>query len=206
MIWNQYGKLFALCFVLGLIMPRLTGANLQANVLSYDDLNLENALVEYHLWANETTNKYIARLMTETDPLVSYPISDEACGIDNISTYCLAVQLNAEMIRMEESLVNRRDDIVFEDYVDGPLFNLDAALTQASNRASSIDSEIQAARDALDLNLAVYNQIQTVYPIHHALQAMVKDLDTYNTNLAALRNTIEGYPKHFQNASTIHCK
>ena len=68
------------------------------------------------------------------------------------------------------------------------------------------ESEITAARDSLDLTLAVYNQAQLIYPVHQSFVELQKSLEGFRDALADVRDVIEPYPGRFNDALTITCQ
>lgn len=221
----QYGRYFLLTFVLGFLIPRLDGGNLQANSSQYDEYykiysginTLDAMILEFHKNMNATTNDYIERLLASKDADVLYPASDEDCEKgSNLSTYCLAVVLNVRLWAFEAALADRKDtleeleDLVTaeeeEDAGGDRADTLDTAIQFANQQSLVVEEQMENAEDALDLTLAVYNQIQIVWPLHVELTDFRTNLEGFRDNLAKVRDVIEGYPGKFNGASTAQCK
>lgn len=214
----NYGRFFLLAFAVGFLFPRLSSGNVLSSSTDYDKyaaLDTLNEMIEtFHVDMNATTNEYIEGLLSTPTPNVLYPASDEDCTADNYSTYCLAVVLNAKLTGFEQALTERKntleelDDLVSDEESESPdqLDTLSDAIQFANQQALVVDEQMQNAEDALDLTLAVYNQIQIVYPLHVELTDFRKNLEGFRDNLAAVRDVIEGYPSKFNGASTAQCK
>lgn len=197
--------LFGLTFAGGMLLPNL-GGNLKTSVINYGDnkYTLEEAVIAFHTEMNDITNTYIKKLLKTASPNVSYPTDDSKCGSDNVSTYCLAVKLNAELRTFELEIANRKDD--FKEVSDTATYTFEEATKNVAERRNFIQDEISAARQTLDLTLATYNEIQNVYPIHREFVSLIKNLETYRSNLADIRDEIAYYPAKFNDATTIECK
>lgn len=209
-LFIQYGRWFVLAFVLGFLLPRANPTFFQADVTNiYNKYSLEDALVEYHLMTNTVTNTYLKLL---TDPnsaklgYVEYPSDDSQCDGKNVSTYCLAVVLNNNLSQFEESMTSRVGTFDLENGDFNTVTDLHTALQQASSQQEVIQSQVSTAEDALDLALAVYNQIQTVYPLHIELTKFYDNLQDYSKNLSTLRHTLSAYPSKFNGATSSDCK
>lgn len=214
----KYLKWFALAFVAGFLLPRSYGPLLSADVLKskYDGGTLEEVITQYHLDQNEIVNEnYLALLLDEDfaqSGYVAYPPnlegSTEPNCENNVSTFCLAVALNANLEEFEKFLVNHQDSLDFspdDDETTGPT-SIQEAFNEASTQRTTVDEQIQLATETMDLTLAVYNQVQLVYPVHVEMLKLVENLDDYRGNLAEVRNIIELYPSKFNGASTAQCK
>lgn len=205
-------KWFALAFVTGALFSFNYGPNLSASITGadqssiYDDYaSMEEAIKAYHLANNVTVNEFLEKLLDPnlTDQVV-YPGDDAECT-DNVSTYCLAVVLNTNLVQFEIYLQknqNKFSDTLFEDGV----ISLDDAFTVASSQRSTVDEQVLLSEQTLDLTLAVYNQVQLVYPVHKEMLNLIQNLDDYRGNLADIRNVLEKYPSKFNGASTAQCK
>lgn len=207
----QYGRFFLLAFVAGLVLPRVSPAYFQASVSNtYADYSLEDALVTYHLRMNELTNTYLERLLdpnAEKLGYVEYPSDASQCDEGkNVSTYCLAVALNTELTQFEENMSTRAGTFDLEGGDFNSVTSLQSALQQASSQEAVIQEQVSAAEDALDLNLAVYNQIQTVYPLHVELTKFIQNLEDYRDNLGKLRSSLSAYPALFNGATSTQCQ
>ena len=225
----EYGRFFLLAFVLGFLIPRFDGGALQASTLSFDDYSetyrgmesLDEMILAFHKNMNDTTNDYIERLLASEKPNVLYPASDEDCKMgSNLSTYCLAVVLNENLLAFETVLLERKDTLAEledlasaeaeteegEDASSDRPDTLDTALQFANQQALVVVEQMQNAEDTLDLTLAVYNQIQIVWPLHVELEDFRANLEGFRDSLADVRDVIEGYPGKFNGASTAQCK
>ena len=193
-------------------MPAAIGPTIKADVSSDNVFSgtdtVDEVIVQYHLIANAYTNIYLVILTDENYQdysATSYvPASD--CSNANVTTFCLAVLLDGLLVDFEEKLRDMENDydVTTEEGASGSTIN--SAITQALSNREKIDIEIQAARDTLDLTLAVYNQVQTVYPIHKELADIIANMETYRDNLAAIRSQMELYPSKFNNATSATCK
>jgi len=200
---SEHAKLFLMTLVIAFALPIVLAPKIQAaDANPYDDLDVDEALFFYHIEANDITNEYLELLLKDDAPNVSLPPSDDECDSSNISTYCLSVQLNEQLRFLEEYLLSI-DTIEFD--VDEEI-TFESAFEAASGAQNFIDDEIEAARDTLDLNLGLYNQLQIVYPVHKELLSVIDNLENYRNNLASIRDVIELYPSKFNDASTTSCK
>jgi len=218
---RRNAKVIALAFVLGLIVPWVFGPNLQADVLTdryelaYDVGGIEKVIVEYHIRMNEITNGYLEQMAKlvetaeasgESEVVVSFPLDlEEGCTDENLSVYCLAVELNKELLAYETVLMKYEGKFDYNAELEGSDL-LEDAIESSGRRQNLINDEIVAARAALDLNLAVYNQISLVYPMHMELASLIYNLEEYRDNLAAIRDIVELYPSRFNNATSSTCK
>ncbi len=215
----DYGRYFLLAFVLGFLIPRFELGGLQASASDYDKYskieNLDEMIETFHKDMNDTTNETIKALLASTTPNVLYPASDDDCGTDNLSTYCLGVRLNTKLLGFEQALLERKDTLEeLQNTVESSdgaedssqLDTLTDAIQFANQQASVVDEQMTNAEAALDLTLAVYNQIQTVWPLHKELETFRNNLEGFRDNLAKVRDVIEGYPNKFNGASTAQCK
>lgn len=207
----QYGRWFILAFLLGVIWPYVNPDFFKADATnvydSYDDL--EDVLVAYHLRVNELTNTALEMLMNPDRiklGYVEYPSDDAGCDTGkNASTYCLAVAINEELTQFEESLISRANEYNLEtDFTE--VTTLYTALNEATSQRDLIQEQIDTAEDALDLSLAVYNQIQIVYPLHIELTKFIENLEDYRDNLGDLRRTLSRYPSKFNGVTSMECK
>lgn len=199
--------LFGLAFLGGMLMPQFEGGNIKTSILEYGlpGSKLEDDIIRFHLQVNETTNDYLDKLTSTDEPNVDYPTSEEGCSEDNVSTFCLASVLNEELTAFEIGMLFHKDN--FRDATDDfEAITIGDAMKQQELRGSLIDSEIEAARKAVNLTLAVYNQAQLTYPVHEEFIKMVNNLEEYRDNLADIRTVIEQYPYKFNNATTTQCK
>lgn len=208
----QYGRWLLLAFVAGFILPRANPHFFAADSLAnpYDDYGLEDALVAYHLRVNEVTNTFLQMLMdpdAEKLGYVSYPSDASACDDNtNFSTYCLAVVLNQELTQFEDSMIARGGEFDLSEGDFSDVTNLQSALKNARSQGELVQEQVSAAEDALDLNLAVYNQVQTVYPLHLELTEFISNLEDYRDQLGEVRSTLSSFPSKFNGASSSACK
>lgn len=209
---KTYAKHFTLAFILGAIVPVLVNpGSLKTDISTYEqnykEAGLETTIVEFHLNMNEITNGYLERMdevvQSGGEPNVAY---DESCAESNLSTFCLASELNAELTGFEMTLRKHRQDFEFDSTASLSTLNLSDALEGSVTRQALIDDEITAARGALDLNLAIYDQIQTVYPIHAELVDLINNLESYRENLASIRGEVQLFPSRFNDATTTFCQ
>ena len=196
--------------MLGMLMPQVSGL-LGTSVLEANDFegkDLENAIVYFHTQMNDKTNEFLEKLTSEDTPTVDYVLEDGECGTNNVSTYCLAVKLDAILTDYETYLLAIADEIDFEEEDEGESvdISLEDALIASQNKQSIIDTELEAARYTLDLTLSVYNQIQLVYPVHQEFIHVIGGLADYNSNLADVRSQIEHFPSEFNDVTTVQCK
>lgn len=199
------------CFITGLALPQFKTDRAKAESSglgenNYADLSdhLDTAVINFHTVMNETTNSFLERLTSESNPDVSYPASDEDCLGSNISTYCLAVLLEGELLNFETQIYTRAGD--FKEADDESQMSIDEAVKEAQYRATFVDDEINSARQTLELTLATYNEIQNVYPLHMQLKELIKNLESYSKSLSKIRDVVEYFPSKFNDASTIECK
>ena len=207
-------KWFVLAFVVGFLFPRTYGAALRADVLesTYDGYDLEEAIMAYHLQNNDTVNDYLEKLLDPDfaqDGYVIYPPHDEDCSKENVSTYCLSVVLNQNLGEFEKYLVSHKSEYNFSEYEgeDGSsVISLEEAFEAASAQRSTVNDQIVSAENTLDLTLAIYNQVQIVYPVHAELVELIKNMEDYRTKLSKVRDILELYPSKFNGATTAQCK
>lgn len=211
----QYGRFFLLAFALGFMMPRLSPVLLKTSVTEYASAeNLDTLIVGYHLQVNEITNGYIERLLASENPDVLYPPSDEGCDDENLSTFCLAKALNESLTAFEKELMSRKSELEdlsstsedTESEEGASVLTFGDALLKASQQKSVVEGQMQSAEDALDLTLAVYNQLQVVYPIHKEMLTFRTNLESFRDNLSLVRNVLELYPSRFNGATSAQCK
>lgn len=201
---KKYFYLFLASFIVGLSVPSFLASNFLANAVNNPysrSSSWEDSVVAYHVRANELTNQFLDQLFNSPDPDVSYPGGPEGCTRSNLSTFCLGVKLSDELFLLERDLLERMDDLDIES-----LDRFDEAVARNASRESDIQSNIDTARDTLELTLAVYNQAQVTYPIHEDFQTLIKALQKYRDALAKVRDTIELYPSKFNDAVTPECK
>lgn len=175
---------------------------------------IDEAMQAYHITTNEIVNQYLERLLDPDNAqlgYVSYPPDDGECDATgtNVSTYCLAVVLNKNLEQYEIYLSKNKDKLNVSRNSDGSdagTITIDDALQQATEQRRTVEDQMSVSEDALDLTLAIYNQVQIVYPVHSELVTMIGNLEDYRKNLASLRDIIDKYPSKFNNASTASCK
>lgn len=194
-------------FLGGLLIPQWVAPLLSANVSNpYGSLELNEAVENFHEQMNDITNDFIERLVDEDNPEVTFPQDDESCEDTNVSTYCLSEQLNEELYLFEVNMASRVDRFDIEVDEDSSQITLEQAITASNARKNSIDAQIQQARDTVELSLALYNQIQLVYPVHQELLTLTSNLEEYRNLLADVRDSVELYPADFHDAVTLQCQ
>lgn len=201
--------LFILAFLGGYVAP-WNPDNAQASILEYGKGNatLERDAIRFHLQVNETVNDFLEVLIGEEEPNVEYVATSEDCDESNVSTFCLAIVLNEELLAFEKGMLIHKERFreITENAEEDERKTLKEAIKSQASRTLLADSEIEAARKAIDLALAVYNETQIAYPVHKELVRMINNLEEYRDNLAEIRDTIELYPSRFNDATTIKCK
>lgn len=208
----KWVKWFALAFVTGAMFSFNYGPNLSADITGadqssvYDDYeSMADAIRDFHISNNIIVNVFLEKLLdpTLTDQVV-YPGDDAECT-ENVSTYCLAVMLNENLVQFEIYLQKNQNTFKEGLFEDG-VVTLDDAFTVAAAQRSTVDEQVLLAEETLDLTLAVYNQVQLVYPVHKEMLNLIQNLDDYRGNLADIRDVLEKYPSKFNGASTAQCK
>ncbi len=170
---------------------------------SEDFYRREEVTVAYHLKINDMVNVHLKKLTAEgVTPDVSYPGSPDNCSEDNVSTFCLAVRMNAEYDLFKAEMLNRVDQF---DVVENGTY-LDQAIDADRSRGESIEREINNAALAMDLLLSGYNQIQVVYPVHRELGTLFQNLEAFRDELANTRDIVEKFPARFNDAVTLDCQ
>lgn len=211
----SYGRFFVLAFLLGFLFPHLNPDFLKSSSTDYDKYlaieTMDEMILTFHKDMNETTNAYLEQMFSSEEPNVLYPGSDSDCGSDNLSSYCLAFVLNEKLVAFEQALTARRNDLSeLYSSVEGSdsdqLDTLTDAIQFSNQQNLVVEEQMQNAEDALDLTLAVYNQVQVVYPLHTELTTFRKNLEDLRDKLALVRDSIELYPSEFNGASTAQCK
>lgn len=199
-----------LSFLIGVLLPAAMSGNLKANI-SEDNFfegieTVDEVVVKYHLVANSYVNYYLTNVTDEEiqDYSVTAYVADDECSNENLTTYCLSVIMNELLVDFELKLRSMEGEISFPTDQGTPSFS--EAFSMALNDRAKIDREIQAARDSLDLTLAVYNQVQSVYPLHKELADLIGNMETYRDSLSAIRSKMELFPSRFNNATSPSCK
>jgi hypothetical protein len=215
---KKYYKFFLAAFALGFIVPYSYGSSglFKADALTEnyyaeysEKYSLEEAIVMYHMLVNTSVNAMLGMLLDDNAAAPGYvamPPSDEECSDTNVSTYCLAVRLNKELADFEEFAGQKSTELDISGGEYSSSQALEEALSSARTETNTLKDQMAIAADALDLTLAVYNQIQIVYPMHKELEDLIINLQDYNNNLAKIRGIVELYPSKFNGASTIQCK
>ena len=211
----KWFKWFVLAFAMGFFLPKTYDGELfLASTSTYDQYETASAaLVAYHLNANTIVNVFLENLFEAETIEVSYPPEDSVCGEigSNLSTYCLAVLLNEELVQYQIYLTAHKDELNVDEANEdeesdtGPL-TIREALDKATEQRTTFEDQEVLAEQALDLTLAIYNQVQVVYPVHTELNTLISNLENYRSNLAKIRDVIELYPSKFNGASTAQCK
>ena len=210
----KWFKWFVLAFAIGFFIPKNSADLFLASTSTYDKYETAgDALLNYHIKVNDTVNIFLKNLFEAKTIEVSYPSEDNKCGEkgSNLSTYCLAVLLNEELIQYHIYLESHKDELNVDEANEdeesdtGPL-TIREALDKATEQRTSFEDQEELAEQALDLTLAIYNQVQVVYPVHTELSILISNLENYRSNLAKIRDVIEFYPSKFNGASTAQCK
>lgn len=216
---KKYLRFFVLAFAFGLFVPHINPALFKADLTDnpYQEISdnstgedaLEKALVAYHINTNKIVNDTLALLFDATIDVseISMPPSGSNCEEENVSTYCLAVKLNDNLVQFEEFVASKKSvgfDSTSQEFTN--IETLNDAIKVAGQESIVLEDQLAIANDALDLTLAVYNQIQIVYPLHKELRKMLDNLMTYRSNLADIRNLVELFPSKFNGATTTQCK
>jgi len=212
-------KWFVLAFAIGFLVPHSTGGFLLTDATEvpsdYDEYaTVDLAMQAYHIYNNYVVNWYLDSLLNPDQAqsgYVSYPPEDSECEAfgTNVSSYCLAVILNDNLKQYEIYLAKHKDELAAQTNADGTdsgTITLDEALKSATEQRRTFEDQAKVSEDALDLTLALYNQVQIVYPVHKELDTLRSNLEDYLKNLANLRDVIEKYPSKFNGASTAQCK
>ena len=208
-------KWFVLAFAMGFFLPRsYSGELFLADTSSYDSYESSDAaLVAYHLNVNTIVNLFLENLFKSETIEVSYPPDDSKCGEmgSNLSTYCLAFLLNEEFVQYDIYLASHKNDLNVDERnedeeSDGGPLTIEEALDKATEQRRTFEDQAMLAEQAMDLTLAIYNQVQVIYPVHTELNTMIKNLENYRSNLAKIRDVVSGYPSKFNGASTVQCK
>jgi hypothetical protein len=210
--FKKHYRGIAISFLIGVLLPAALGPSLKADISSENYFQgvetVDEVVVQYHLISNVFVNMYLD-LITDSDfqdaTALAY-VDPLECSFFNQSTYCLAVLMDDLLVDFEEKLRAMENDYDVSSATGADINSLSSAVTQALNDREKIDHEIQVARDTLDLTLAVYNQVQTVYPLHKELADLVGNMESYRDNLAAIRSQLELYPSKFNNATSATCK
>lgn len=205
---KQYGRLFVLTFLIGALLPSGLEGYVQANITDGNPYNISNAtseelLVAFHTNANDIVNKKLEMLISGEDIVTDY-VSAGECAENNVSTFCLGVELSTQLMYLEEVIQETREDIVFEAE-DGTL-SLDEGIEKFTQTRSNVDEEIQVIEDSIELTLSVYNQVMLVYPLHEELVDLINNLMEYRDALATLRGVVEAYPSKFHDATMVKCQ
>jgi hypothetical protein len=219
--------LIALAFAIGLLMPAMMQVLGDSSLLSADAVSLDNKyddsqylcveqiMEQYHLNVNNLTNEYLDFLISGgqengKDIDVSF-VEASSCDGTNVSTFCLASVLNEELIQLEKALTDRADEIAVTCDDEGnpqeeSALTLDEVFASSSARQSFIQNEMEAAEDALDMTLSVYNQVQLVWPLHQEMSVSIMELENFRDHLASVRKVTEKFPSRFNDATTLSCQ
>lgn len=201
-----------LAFLVGVLLPPALSGNLSASVADSNHFEgletVDEVVIQYHLLANDLTNAYLLTLTDESyqEANATAYVGDEECSNKNVTTYCLAVAMNELLVDFELKLRSMENELDLEPEEGETMNTLESGIGKALADRNKIDREIQAARDSLDLTLAVYNQVQSVYPLHKELADLISNLEGYRDNLASIRGQMELYPSRFNNATSPTCK
>lgn len=211
----KWFKWFVLAFAAGFLLPHTYGSLLLASVLdtksTYDGMTMTDAIRTYHVANTVIVDEFFLRPLLDPDfatlGYVKYPDPETGCE-KNVSTYCLALALDENLVQFEIYLRKSQDALDFgtaEEGSEQPL-SLNDALQEATSQRTVVDQQILLAEESIDLTLAVYNQVQLVYPVHSEMLKLIGNLDDYRGNLGEIRDIVEKYPSKFNGASTAQCQ
>ena len=188
---------------------------LRTSVLDYSQSeDIDDAIVQYHTQVNDMVNEFVYILLTEAEPNIK-PVSDDSeCEDGNVSTYCLAVKINDELLGFEEYMVSRYGELAEAAEGEDEYLSLEEMIEASASKETKIAEELTAAEDSLDLLLYTYNQIQIVYPVHKIFVgdggkdegSLLGALNNFNKSLRDVRDEVEVFPSTFNDATTVKCQ
>lgn len=201
----SYLMVLALAFVGGLYLPAINANLIKADTYTYglDRNSLEDDVKNFHNEMNTKTNEFLNILMSVPEPNLNYPLTGNECEMDNVSTLCLAVELNEIYTKYEAGLKSRTSEL--DSSVD-TIEELAEATENTAKKNNFIETELMEALETMELSLAVYNEIQNIYPAHVELENTIDQLKDYRNNLAKVRDLVELYPSRFNGVSTNSCQ
>lgn len=199
----------------------------QKSVYEDSTLNLEEVMIAYHDYINETFNIYIEKMLKTTaknpnDPNGKPLKNAEEClkNSENFSTYCLAVRLLGDDTRPQDAgyfsykkaLTLRKNQIFDNEQqksdAQKTLINAMDSATAIRNviaRQTSIEREIKISKESLDRTLAAYDELYKAWPMHQKYTSIFKTLTVYRDKLAELRSQIDEFPARFIDVTTAQC-
>lgn len=205
---KQYGKLFVITFAIGALLPSGFAGYVQANTAGeniFAQLDAKTSSQElfilFHEQANIIVNEKLALLNKGEGYTVDYvPAAD--CKPNNVSTFCLGVELSLLLMDLESVMVEKRERIDTSEKA----LTLEEGIEQYSKERAGVGEELELISESIELTLSVYNQAMTVYPMHVELVELINNLEEYRNQLAVLRGIAEGYPSKFHDATMIQCQ
>lgn len=137
----------------------------------------------------------------------------------NLSTYCLADAATKEYTAFRSALVVARKKTqqeaaqnLPENYpTKGGAIEQQQALQFGKNVQEygavieKIDRELTISREALDLGLASYQELQMALPLHRKYKEVIKYLENYRSKVSSIRKEVELYPTTFLDVTTTQC-
>lgn len=194
----------------------------------YDDPNRSTSTVisDYHNYVNGVFNEYTKVMISASisDKRGDPPEKAENCPNDpssNFSTFCLAVNLLGDdgkndrgYINYKNALQKRRNDLVDKAEKDptNPFsqaaLNMMDSMTAVRNFAikkTNLDHEIDAAKKALDVSLATYDELRVLYPMHKEYLKIFDALVNYRDKLVEVRKQTDQFPATFIDVTTSKC-
>ena len=200
----QYWRVgLAVCLLAVIVNLEIISAATDDDVadFKYDDHDtFEEAVIAYHTTVNDIFNKKIDLLINnDAENLNIQYIEGEDCEEDNVSTLCLAELIVAEYIDFISSI----DDYKVVSSEEGG--TLEDLTTLLSWKKTMVDLEKDAAYRTMNQALAVYNELQIMYPIHLQYEVIIETLESYNKSVADWRKEIRAWPTDFIDVSTNKC-
>lgn len=166
----------------------------ESKYAKYD--NISDAVVAYNVNVNEIFNDKMELLVAgkgNTEPT-------EDCSEDNVTTYCVAKAVVTEYMEFESGLDKYTSEISIVD-----IETLSEATDVYVESFALIRDELDAARSAMDLALAIYNEFQIMSPLHDQYEVIIESLESYNKELSKWRDALQFWPGDFIDVSTNKC-
>lgn len=144
-------------------------------------------------------------------------------GAQNLSTYCLSVDVVKEYFAFREAMIEARrvakvkagnaavklEELAREEdgvYMGrGGMSASQQGLFEYGETINRIDTEIDIARQTLDQTLGTYSEMQMALPLHQKYKKIIKSLETYRDGVADIRRQIDLYPSTFLNVTSSQC-
>ncbi len=132
----------------------------------------------------------------------------------NLSTYCLAKAATKEYTAFRSALVVARKKTQQEagqnlpkNYPTkgGAIEQLGKNVQEYGAVIEKIDRELTISREALDLGLAAYQELQMALPLHRKYKEVIKYLEKYRDKVSDIRKEVELYPTTFLDVTTTQC-